>query len=156
MSHDKTRSKNKKAKKRKPYSFLFHISTQPRKFLQPYRTSFCYNPDEDRTQALLFLCPRREIKDWLCWVAEKFRGKENHRTMKTLYLGGYVTLYIHVVRIHTPDLIIPTPRYGNEYVIKDRIRPRAIVPIRYSLTKKINLGRLNSTLKRLNDLKVKV
>jgi len=156
MSRKKTRSKKGRAKTRKPYTYLFHISTQPRKFLQPYRTSYCYSPDEDRTQALLFLCPRREIKDWVDWVTGKFHGKENHHTWKTLDQGGYVTLFIHVVRVYIPNLIIPSPRYGNEYVVKDRIRPRAIVPIRYSFNKRIDLSKLNSTLQRLNQLKVKV
>ncbi|MHA1112200.1 MAG: hypothetical protein ACTSRE_13925 [Promethearchaeota archaeon] len=153
MSRKKTHSKKRKAKKRKLYSYLFHISTQPRKFLQPYRTSYCFDPVEDRTRALLFLCPRHEIKTWIDWVMGKRRNGHDY---KSLLQGGYVTLYIHVVRVYTPDLIIPTPRYGKEYVVKDRLRPRAIVPIRVSYIKKIDLGRLNSTLKRLNELKVKV
>lgn len=153
MSRKKRRSNNRKAKKQKKYSYLFHISTQPRKFLQPYRTSFCYDSEEDRAQALLFLCPREEIKNWMDWVSSKSREKSLY---KKLCQGGYMTLYVHVVRVYIPDLIIPFPRYGNEFVVKDRLRPRAIVPMRFYYHKKINISKLNSTLKRLNDVKVKV
>ncbi|TFG18366.1 MAG: hypothetical protein EU530_09335 [Promethearchaeota archaeon] len=161
MSRAKTRSKRRKNKAknwkvvRKPtqesYTYLFHVSTQPRKILQPNRTSFCYKPDEDRVQALLFLCPRHEIKDWVDWVAGKRRDRHDY---KFLLKGGYITLYIHAVRVFVPDLIIPSPRYGNEFVVKDRLRPRAIIPMRFSYNKKIDLSKVNSTLKRLNELKV--
>jgi hypothetical protein len=100
----------------------------------------------------LFLCPRREIKTWIDWVTGKCRDKFYYKKMSQ---GGYITLYIHVVRVYTPDLIIPSPRYGNEFVVKDRIRPRVIVPVRVSLYKKIDLSKLNSTLKRLNEVKVR-
>jgi len=153
MSRTKTRSKKRKARKRKPYTYLFHISTQPRKFLQPYRTSFCYDSDEDRTQALLFLCPRHEIKDWMNWVTGKTRDRHQYKKMDE---DGYVTLFIHVVRVYTRDLIIPTPRYGEEYVVKDRLRPRVIVPVRYSFNRRTDLSKLNSTLKRLDEVKMKV
>lgn len=70
--------------------------------------------------------------------------------------GGYVTLYIHVVRVYTSNLLIPNPRFGTEFVVKDRIQPRAIVPIRVSFQKKLDLSKLNSTLKRLNELKMRI
>ena len=153
MSCKKTRSKNRKSKKRKKYCYLFHISTQPRKYLQPCRTTWCFEPDEDRTQALLFLCQRREIKDWISWVMGKIRDR--HKFTK-LGHGGYVTLYIHVVRVRNTDLIQPNPRIHGEFVVKDRLSPRAIVPIRVYWTKRIELTKLNSTLKRLNEVKRKV
>jgi hypothetical protein len=150
MSRKKAKSKHQRNKQTKPYSYLFHVSTQPRKVLQPYRTSFCYDFNEDRTQALLFLCSKKEIKDWIEWVIRKFPTKKFWYIQKTLSHGGYVTLYIHIVRMYSRDLEIPTPRYGNEFVVKKCVRPREIVPIRVYQYKKMDFSKLNSTLQRLN------
>jgi len=102
---------------------------------------------------LLFLCPRREVKGWIDWDIEKIRDKHIYQTLEH---GDYVTLYIHIVRVHNSNLIIPYPRIGGEFVVKNRIRPRAIVPIRVSWNKRIDLSKVNSTLKRLNEIKMKV
>ena len=134
---------------KKQYFYLFHISAQPRKYLQPYRTTWCFEPDEDRTQALLFLCPRREIRNWISWVNGKTR--DSH-LFKNLHHGGHVTLYIHIVRVKYNNLILPNPRIGGEFVSKDRLRPRAIVPIRVYSYKRTNLAKLNSVLKKLNKI----
>ncbi|MBN2156609.1 MAG: hypothetical protein JW776_11245 [Candidatus Lokiarchaeota archaeon] len=150
MSHKKKHTRKRKTKKSKLYSYLFHISTQPRKFLQPYRTTYCYDSEEDRNQALVFLCPRREIKVWIDWTIGKIRNKQCRHVQKCLQHGGYITLYIHIVRVFNPDLMIPKPRCGNEFVLRDRIRPRAIVPVRIYHHNKIDLSRLNAVLQRLN------
>ena len=132
------------------HKYLFHISTAPRKFLQPRRTTFWGSSyDPDRWEALLFLCSKNEIRGWFDWVLKKFPNKEFWRNDKILQHGGYVTLYVHIVKVNVKDLFIPETRYGKEFVIKKALRPRKIVPVRYYPYKRTDLSGISTALKYL-------
>ena len=101
MSRKKKKLKNNYTKRSKKHKFLFHISTAPRKFLQPRRTTYYGGRDDpDRWEALLFLCTKKEIKDWINWVLTKFTNNDYRRILKNFRVGGYVTLYVHIVKVN--------------------------------------------------------
>ncbi|HMF33497.1 MAG TPA: hypothetical protein VKK79_18890 [Candidatus Lokiarchaeia archaeon] len=141
---------SRKEKYKRPYRFLFHISVAPRKYLQPRRTPFQSSTnDEDRSHPALFLCPLKDIKEWVGWVSGKTRNSSNECSRKRFGKGGFVTLYVHVVRVNPKELRIPDKRYCQEFILTKTLIPLAIIPIRYYLDRSLQLGKVASLVKQL-------
>ncbi len=144
--------RERRQKYRHPYRLLFHVSTAPRKVLVPHRTTYQDDGDEERQHPLLFLCPLKDIKEWLGWYMGKFprsRGKDVNQAWSG---EGYVVLYVHIVRVDSARLSIPWNRYLQEFTTSDALRPVAVVPVRFYPGRPLNLSRVASRVEQVNDI----
>ncbi|MFX0100428.1 MAG: hypothetical protein ACFFCS_12680 [Candidatus Hodarchaeota archaeon] len=142
--------KSRKAKYRNTPRILFHTSPSPRKVLVPRRTGYSDgDPGCERWQPLVYLCPFNEIKDWTWWVMDKLPNAGRDRARNRFDKGEHVILYVHVVEVDPGDLHVLENRAGHEFVTGNALRPRAIVPIRYSINRPLNLARVASVAARI-------
>jgi hypothetical protein len=111
----------------------------------------CFDPD--RSQSALFLSPFNQLRHWCDWVTSKFHGSTGSEMMKRLFQKGFVVIYVHIVRIDPNDLEIPENRFMNEFFIKKAIKPLKIVPIRYYLDKRVDLGKVCSAVREIKHWK---
>jgi hypothetical protein len=147
--------RERRQKYRHPYRFLFHVSTAPRKVLVPHRTTYQERGDDERQQPLLFLCPLRDVRQWIGWYMGKFprsRGKDVGQAWSG---EGHIALYVHIVRVDPLKLEIPRNRYYQEFTTRDALRPVAIVPIRFKSGKPLNLARVASKMDQIKDTAIR-
>ena len=142
--------KGRRVKYRHPYRILFHTSISPRKVLHPHITTYQWGGDFDRKQPLLFLCPFKDIRNWIDWVFEKYRpAKQKALRRQVLGKDDFVLLYVHLVRVDPKDLGVPKCRYRQEFIVKKALRPVAVVPIRYYDGRPPNLAKVSACIKRV-------
>ena len=143
--------RERRQKYRHPYRLLFHVSTAPRKVLVPHRTTYQDGEDAERQHPLLFLCPYKDIKQWLSWCTGKFSRSRSHEVNQSWAGRGHVVLYVHLVYVDPARLEIPQIRFYEEFVTRDALRPAAVVPIRYQYGKPLNLSRVASKIEQVKD-----
>jgi hypothetical protein len=138
-----------------PYRLLFHVSLAPRKVLSPRRTTFQVPSDDDRQHPLLFLCPLRDVKEWLGWYLTKFPASRKKEVDRVLNKRGHLVLYVHVVRVNPDELVIPRIRYYQEFATRNAHRPEAIIPIKLTYGKPLNLSRVASKVEQVKARQVR-
>lgn len=153
MASKKTLGNYVESRKKKYHSkwkFYFHLSNAPRKFLQPRSTPIASTLESnERLQPLLFLTPYNRIKSWLDWTVHKLHGQKFDKGWERLDQGGYITIYVHIVRVSPEELQTPKKRYAGEFVVKRSLRPLAVVPVRYYYYRRLDLAKVSAKVKHL-------
>jgi hypothetical protein len=146
----------RQAKYRHPYRILFHTSISPRKVLHPHITPYQFLGDLEREQPLLFLCPFNDIHTWVDWVFGKHRPRKREAfTRKVLAKKAYITLFVHLVRVNSNDLVAPHERFGQEFVVRKALRPIAVVPIRYFEGRTPNLAKVSRCMEKMKKKRIR-
>jgi len=140
-------------KYRHPFRILVHVSTAPRKILVPRRTTYQIPGNDERQHSLLFLCPLGDVKAWTAWYISKIPRSRLQDIARAYEKRSHIVLYAHVVRVDPADLEIPMVRFYHEYFIQKAIRPDAIVPIRYTPGKPLNLSRVASKIEQVKKIR---
>jgi len=143
--------RERREKDRHPYRILFHVSAAPRKVLIPRRTTYQAEGDEERPHPLLFLCPFRDIKQWMGGYTDKFPRSRQKDVCQAWFGHAHVVLHVHIVRVDPKHLVIPQFRFHHEYISRDALQPAAIVPIRFQWGKPLNLSRVASVAEQIKE-----
>nr|MDO8112960.1 hypothetical protein [Candidatus Sigynarchaeota archaeon] len=142
--------RDRRKKYQHPCRLFFHVSAAPRKVLVPHRTTW-NGGDEERQQALLFLCPLHDIKVWTDWYLSKFPKSRSKDVRDAVCKGGRLVLYVHIVRVNPADLAIPQKRFDQEFIVRKALRPLAIVPVRFTYGKPLQLSRVFSKIEQIKE-----
>lgn len=140
--------RDRKQRHARPERVYFHVSTAPRKVLVPRRTPYQEaEPPHERRGALLFLSPRRHVRDWIDWVLAKRPGAL--QVEEDMRRGRHVLLYVHVVVIDPAEVHPPAERYCGEVCLRKAVRPAAIVPVRVKHFRIPNMARVWAAVERV-------